>query len=49
MPVAATTSAMNRTPSNARRLCDGRCQAGWSSVRRVPIEVPFNNLYEVVP
>ena len=29
-----------------RALCS---EAGWSSVRRVPIEVPFNNLYEVIP
>jgi SAM-dependent methyltransferase len=29
-----------------RELCAG---AGWSSVRRVPIELPFNNLYEVMP
>ena len=29
-----------------RALCT---EVGFSSVRRVPIEVPFNNLYEVVP
>jgi 2-polyprenyl-3-methyl-5-hydroxy-6-metoxy-1,4-benzoquinol methylase len=29
-----------------RELC---AEAGWSSVRRVPIEVPFNNLYEITP
>jgi 2-polyprenyl-3-methyl-5-hydroxy-6-metoxy-1,4-benzoquinol methylase len=29
-----------------RKLC---AEAGWSSVRRVPIELPFNNLYEVTP
>lgn len=29
-----------------RALC---AEAGWRSVRRVPIEVPFNNLYEITP
>lgn len=29
-----------------RELC---VEAGWSSVRRVPIEVPFNTLYEIAP
>ncbi len=29
-----------------RELCT---EEGFSSVRRVPIEVPFNNLYEVIP
>jgi SAM-dependent methyltransferase len=29
-----------------RALC---AEAGWSAVRRVPIEVPFNNLYEITP
>lgn len=29
-----------------RELC---AEAGWNSVRRVPIEVPFNNLYEITP
>ena len=29
-----------------RELC---AEAGFSDVRRVPIEIPFNNLYEITP
>ena len=32
--------------AKVRELCE---KAGFSSVRRVPLENPFNNLYEAKP
>jgi hypothetical protein len=32
-----------------RKLQELCKEAGFSSVRRVPLENPFNNLYEVTP
>ena len=37
---------MGLPPSTVHALCD---EAGFSSVRRLPIENPFNILYEVKP
>jgi SAM-dependent methyltransferase len=35
---------MGLPETKLRALCS---EAGWSPVRRVPIEIPFNNLYEI--
>jgi hypothetical protein len=34
---------------NERKVQEMCFEAGFRSVRRVPLENPFNNLYEIIP